>query len=56
MAEGEATPTKSRRPPVTPLATPANPAPAGPADAQERPADQSANHGEVVSLDRFRKK
>jgi hypothetical protein len=56
MAEGEGTPAKSRRPTVAPLATPANPAPAGPAGAQERPSDQSTNHGEVVSLDRFRKK
>jgi len=52
-AQGEAAPAKSRRPPVAPLATPANPAPGGPAEAQDRP-DQSA--GEVVSLDRFRKK
>ena len=44
-AEGEATPApaKSRRPPVAPLATPANPAPEGPAGAPEPAADQSAN-------------
>jgi uncharacterized protein len=53
--EGEATPAH-RRPSAAPLATPANPAPAGPAGVQEPPSDQSANHGEVVSLDRFRKK
>jgi hypothetical protein len=57
-AEGEAAPppAKSRRPPVAPVPAPANPASAPPAQETERPSDQSAHGGEVVSLDRFRKK
>jgi hypothetical protein len=55
-AEGDAAPApaKSRRPPMPPV--PANPTPAPPAQNMEPPADPSANRGEVVSLDRFRKK
>jgi hypothetical protein len=56
-SEGEAPPpARSRRPAMAPLPTPANPAPAPPAEDAERSADQSAQRGEVVSLDRFRKR
>jgi hypothetical protein len=57
-AEGDVAPApaKSRRPPMAPVPTPANPAPAPPAQNVEPPPDPSANRGEVVSFDRFRKK
>jgi hypothetical protein len=60
--EGEATPLpagmKTRRatPAVSAVPTPANPPPAGSEGQAEQPTDKSMNRGEVVPLDRFRKK